>query len=482
VKINAEGAFAGMFNCPGQGGGTFNIEVSGGDFGVWIDQKARFPLLAGLVCRNQKKAFVYHAGLVAPLLIAGFSFEGSPECAVSLVDNKAGTGTTLVDGIISFTKPGGRIFAVKQDENLVMENVFCRNAETVIDGEKISPPADWVLVEKFARCNKNSISWYSGVATDKTLFVEIGDCSVPNWSQIKYKHIWDDKKFPFFEDSDAVNIKDLGAKGDGVSDDTAVFQMALKNHPKIFVPRGVYILSDTLTLGADTALFGVSRIISELRAAKGWGSANTPVITTVDDKTATTCLANVSISALDDGEDFSTLHWKSGRNSMVRNVYSQLIGWDDGVKGGKLFYSYSITGSGGGRWYVVNREEGWFTRHTGNREHRQLLVKDTTEPLALYSLNTERIMADYQAEIRNAKNVSIYYYKSEAGILGKHNTFTPVLKISDSDNISVYNMGGNVRLSDQKSMVTIENSINVKVTCAKSAKPAAVFNVSGVST
>ncbi|MBN8217205.1 MAG: hypothetical protein J0L75_11235 [Spirochaetes bacterium] len=477
VKIHADGAFSGMINCPGQGGGAYNIEVLGGDYGLWADEGARFPMLAGLECRGQKKAFVYHAGLVTPLLVVGFHFEGNPECAVSLVGNRAGTGTTLVDGILSYQRPGGRIFATAQDENLVLENVFCRNVETIVQGEPLDRADEWSWVRRYARCNRNSLSWYGGAATDKTLRVLSKVPAAPAWDSIKAKHLWDDKTFPFFEDADAVNIKDLGAKGDGKTDETAVFRAALLQHPKLFVPRGIYVVSDTLVLSARTALFGGSRLTSEIRAAAGWGGANTPIIATVDDAGARTSLSDLAISSPDTGEEFCSLHWRAGRNSIVRNVFSGLVGWDARERGGKLFYTYLITGSGGGRWYAFNPDEATSTKHTGHPDYRKLLVKGTTEPLALYSLNTERIKADCQAEILDAKNVSIYYYKSEAAMLGKHDTQTPVLKISGSESISIYNMSGNVRLSGQKSMISVANSSNITVTCARSFKPAPIFNV-----
>ena len=47
-----------------------------------------------------------------------------------------------------------------------------------------------------------------------------------------------------------VNVVDLGAKGDGVADDTAVFRKAIAEHKAIYVPQGSYRISDTLTLGA----------------------------------------------------------------------------------------------------------------------------------------------------------------------------------------------------------------------------------------
>lgn len=47
----------------------------------------------------------------------------------------------------------------------------------------------------------------------------------------------------------ALNIRDLGAKGDGTTDDTAVFQDALTKYRRVFVPGGVYVLSDEITIG-----------------------------------------------------------------------------------------------------------------------------------------------------------------------------------------------------------------------------------------
>lgn len=45
-----------------------------------------------------------------------------------------------------------------------------------------------------------------------------------------------------------VNIRILGAKGDGVTDDTEVFQTALAQYRCVYVPAGTYKLSGTLTI------------------------------------------------------------------------------------------------------------------------------------------------------------------------------------------------------------------------------------------
>lgn len=51
-----------------------------------------------------------------------------------------------------------------------------------------------------------------------------------------------------------VSVKTLGAKGDGVTDDTAVFQAALAAHRVVYVPEGHYLISDTLTIGGNCEL------------------------------------------------------------------------------------------------------------------------------------------------------------------------------------------------------------------------------------
>src|SRR5699024_5991101 len=55
----------------------------------------------------------------------------------------------------------------------------------------------------------------------------------------------------------AINIKALGAKGDGVTDDTSVIQEALNMGGNIFIPDGTYIVTEELTVtNSNTKIFG----------------------------------------------------------------------------------------------------------------------------------------------------------------------------------------------------------------------------------
>ena len=62
-----------------------------------------------------------------------------------------------------------------------------------------------------------------------------------------------------------VNIRDLGAKGDGETDDTEVFRKAVAEYDVIYVPQGWYILSESLVLKPQTALIGLNPISTQLK-------------------------------------------------------------------------------------------------------------------------------------------------------------------------------------------------------------------------
>lgn len=57
--------------------------------------------------------------------------------------------------------------------------------------------------------------------------------------------------------SDLPSVKDFGAVGDGVSDDTSAIQNALAAYDAVLLPRGVYLISSTIRLNEGQALYGL---------------------------------------------------------------------------------------------------------------------------------------------------------------------------------------------------------------------------------
>lgn len=66
---------------------------------------------------------------------------------------------------------------------------------------------------------------------------------------------------------DTVSVKDFGAVGDGVADDTVSVQAALTTGKSVYVPSGVYKITSTLTLSNGQMIFGDGGHLSKLDKA-----------------------------------------------------------------------------------------------------------------------------------------------------------------------------------------------------------------------
>lgn len=133
--------------------------------------------------------------------------------------------------------------------NLV--NVDCRNVPVLVDyaqsGKKVAGKAKMYRVKEFT---------YGLVyqdLNDASSFREI--CEIEPVAKLPVTLGKDLPVFPAMETW--VNVRDLGAKGDGETDDTEVFEKAVSLHKNIYVPQGWYRLTRTLKLSPGTKLIGL---------------------------------------------------------------------------------------------------------------------------------------------------------------------------------------------------------------------------------
>ncbi len=61
-----------------------------------------------------------------------------------------------------------------------------------------------------------------------------------------------------------VNIRELGARGDGVTDDTKIFEDAISRFRNIYVPQGWYHITRTLKMKPGTSLIGLHPMATQL--------------------------------------------------------------------------------------------------------------------------------------------------------------------------------------------------------------------------
>ena len=69
--------------------------------------------------------------------------------------------------------------------------------------------------------------------------------------------------------SSAVSVKDYGATGDGVTDDTVSIQSALNVGGRVFIPGGTYMTSSSLYVKSDTSVYGEGIGITTIKLLPG---------------------------------------------------------------------------------------------------------------------------------------------------------------------------------------------------------------------
>ncbi len=120
-----------------------------------------------------------------------------------------------------------------------------------------------------------------------------------------------------------VNIQELGAKGDGVTDNTTVFRDAISRYPNIYVPQGWYIISETLELKENTCLIGLNPVATQLKllestpAFSGFGAPK-PMLETP--KGGKNIVSGIGINT--GGYNYRAVgcKWMAGENSYMNDV------------------------------------------------------------------------------------------------------------------------------------------------------------------
>jgi hypothetical protein len=121
--------------------------------------------------------------------------------------------------------------------------------------------------------------------------------------------------------ADVVNVKDFGAIGNGVADDTAAIQAAVNSTSpfgEVFFPEGTYKISSTITLPSSSGLSGIT-----LRGI-GWGSVIKP-----------TSAVSIAIRVLGDVVFISNLQFDGISTSSAAGIQ---------FEGGLNNFAVSVTG------------------------------------------------------------------------------------------------------------------------------------------
>jgi hypothetical protein len=178
-----------------------------------------------------------------------------------------------------------------------------------------------------------------------------------------------------------VNVVDLGAKGDGATDDTAVFRKAIAEHKAIYVPQGTYRISDTLTLGTDTALIGLQPTETRLvlmPSTAGFTNASQPKPVILAPKGSTPIVSGIAVTMQNDNQGAVGVKWMASTGSYMDDV---TINCSRTKTGTELLYGLWIADGGAGTFKGI-----WTPSESATAG---LVVTDTSTPGTMYQMSIE---------------------------------------------------------------------------------------------
>jgi hypothetical protein len=124
-----------------------------------------------------------------------------------------------------------------------------------------------------------------------------------------------------------VNLKSVGAKGDGLTDDTKAIQDAIEKYPILYVPQGSYRISEPLKLKLNTVLIGLHPMGTNFAVAEdapAFGSFGSPQPLIEVPQGGTNIITGIGLYTAENNFRAVACKWMAGEKSMIDDV--KLIG------------------------------------------------------------------------------------------------------------------------------------------------------------
>ncbi len=255
-----------------------------------------------------------------------------------------------------------------------------------------------------------------------------------------------------------ANVRALGLRGDGVTDDTAALQKAIAEHRALYFPAGQYLVSDSIVLKPDTILIGLHPSITRIFLAdstlafQGVGEAK-PLLEAPQG--GTNIVTGIGLYTNGINPRAVAVKWMAGTNSMMNDVrflgghgtsdlspsanQDRHHGWDiynnthtadSNIlrKWNAQYPSLWITNGGGGTFVNI------WTPSTFAQAG--LYISNTSTPGRIYELSSEHHVRN-EIVLHHASNWAIYALQTEEES-GEGAMALPI-EVQDSSNITFAN-------------------------------------------
>jgi hypothetical protein len=244
--------------------------------------------------------------------------------------------------------------------------------------------------------------------------------------------------------ADWASVRSFGAKGDGVTDDTAAIQKAIDSRRVVYLPLGFYAVNDTIRLKPDTVLIALHPGLTRLVLPNGsplYQGTDTPKALLESARGGDAVVTGLGLATGEVNPRAVALLWRAGEHSLVDDIriqwgygsptdpYKKNDRFDTSAWWDRQYPSIWVTDGGGGTftgvWSPAGHAQAAFhvtnTKTPGrvyelSAEHhvRNEIVLDGVENWSFYAPQTEEEVRDgadsVSLDIRNSKHILLANY------------------------------------------------------------------------
>ncbi len=312
--IHTDNGKAGLFDI---GNMIEDVKFFGGDYGIYTTKASpgwQFMMLDTYFEGQRKAAIKTHE---AGFTIVRMTVKNVP--SVILVDQNYWEKLFMED--CRFENVTGPAIEVSDEGNAHMQvnirNLTCSNVPVLVHypkpGTSTSAPSKIYNVKKFV---------YGLQMDDLDSEARINTVYEPEvLKSLPAEPVSDIPEFPGMEKW--VNLKTLGAKGDGLTDDTKAIQAAIDQYPCIYVPQGSYRISSTIKLKPETVLIGLHPLATNFTLIENspfFGSFGAPEALIEAPSGGTNILSGIGLYTAQNNYKAVACKWMAGEKSMINDV------------------------------------------------------------------------------------------------------------------------------------------------------------------
>jgi sugar lactone lactonase YvrE len=430
-----------------------DVHFYGGQYGIWTRKPSpgwQFTIIDATFEGQREAAIREHE---AGLTLVRPQFRNVPT-AIS-IDPKYSDELWIKDG--SMENITGPAVIISNENNahgeINMEGVICRNVPVLVlhreSGKQITSREKMYTVLSFSHglhyddIGANPAIRDAFQTAPLNMFPEPAKSDVPDLPPMD---TW-------------VNIRSLGARGDGVTDDTEALKRAIAEHRTIYMPSGQYLVTDTITLKQDTVLIGLHPSVTRILladATAAFQGVGTPKPLLETPPGGTNIVTGLGLYTNGINPRAVGAKWMAGKDSMMNDV--RFLGGhgtvdpgttvEDSFKVWQKIYNNTHTADSdiNRRWdsqypslWITNGGGGTFVDIWTPSTFAQagLLISNTSTEGRIYDLSSEHHVRN-EVMLRDASNWRIYALQTEEE--RGEGGFALPLEIRDSSNIAIANL------------------------------------------